>query len=175
MTTKQEDILQAALALFATESYHATSTSKVAKTAGVSEGLIFRHFINKEGLLKAVLEQGEQRFRQLYANLLFETVPSQVLRRFIELPFSVSEAEYTFWRLQFTLKWEVNYDSSAKIEPVKQALTNAFTQLAYPQPELETTLLMHCMDGVSSDFIQRTPIPSDKRAIKQFLLDKYNL
>ena len=175
MTTKQEDILKAALALFATESYHATSTSKVAKAAGVSEGLIFRHFTNKEGLLKAVLEQGEQRFRQLYANLLFETVPSRVLRQFIELPFSVPESEYTFWRLQFTLKWEVHYDSSAKIEPVKQALTNAFTQLAYPQPELEATFLMHCVDGLSSDFVRHIPTLKDKRATKQFLLDKYNL
>lgn len=175
MTTKQEDIVQAALALFATESYHATSTSKVAKKAGVSEGLIFRHFTNKEGLLKAVLEQGEQRFRQLYANLLFETVPTQVIRQYIEIPFSVPESDYTFWQLQFTLKWEVNYDPSAKIDPVKKALTKAFTQLAYPKPDLEALFLMHCMDGISSDFIQHIPTRNDKAAIKQFLLDKYTV
>lgn len=175
MTTKQEDILQAALELFAAESYHATSTSKVAKTAGVSEGLVFRHFTNKEGLLRAVLEQGEQRFRQLYANLLFETAPAQVIRAYIELPFSVPEPEYKFWQLQFTLKWEINYDPTAKIAPVKQALTTAFAQLAYPHPELETTFLMHCMDGISSDFVQRTPTPEAKQALRQFLLSKYNL
>ena len=175
MTTKQEDILQAALELFATESYHATSTSRVAQAAGVSEGLIFRHFTNKQGLLNTVLQQGEQRFRQLYADLFFETEPKQVIRRFIELPFSVPESDYTFWKLQFTLKWEVNYDSSAKTAPLKQALTNAFGQLAYPQPELEATFLMHCMDGISSDFVQRPPIPAAKEAIKQFLLDKYRI
>lgn len=175
MTTKQEDILRAALELFATESYHATATSKVAKTAGVSEGLIFRHFTNKEGLLKAVLEQGEQRFRQLYATLLFETVPAQVIRQFIDLPFSVPESEYTFWQLQFTLKWEINYDATAKTGPVRQALIKAFTQLAYPQPDMETTLLMHSMDGISSDFVQHPPTPEAKQAVKQFLLNKYNL
>lgn len=175
MTTKQEDILQAALKLFATESYHATSTSKVSKVAGVSEGLIFRHFTNKEGLLKAVLEQGEQRFRQLYANLLFETVPAKVIRQFIEIPFSVPESDYTFWQLQFTLKWEVNYDSSAKISPVKQALTKAFAQLAYSQPELEATFLIHCLDGISSDFVQHIPSPAAKEATKHFLINKYNV
>ena len=59
MTEKKEKILQAALELFAKEGFYATSTSKVAKTAGVSEGLIFRHFGNKEGLLHAVLDEGE--------------------------------------------------------------------------------------------------------------------
>ena len=44
MTEKQESILQAALKLFATEGYASTSTNKVAKVAGVSEGLIFHHF-----------------------------------------------------------------------------------------------------------------------------------
>ena len=175
MTTKQQDILQAALELFATESYHATSTSRVAQSAGVSEGLIFRHFTNKQGLLTTVLQQGEQRFRQLYADLFFETEPKQVIRRFIELPFTVPESEYTFWKLQFTLKWEVNYDSSAKTAPLKQALTNAFDQLAYPQPELEATILMHCMDGISSDFVRRPPSSAAKETTKQFLLDKYRL
>ena len=175
MTSKQTDIIEAALELFATESFHATSTSRVAKAAGVSEGLIFRHFTNKEGLLKAVLDQGEQRFRQLYADLFFETEPQQVIRRFIELPFSVPESDYTFWKLQFTLKWEVNYDSLAKIAPLKQALTDAFARLAYPQPELETLLLMHSMDGISSDFVQHTPTPTAKNVIKEFLLNKYKV
>ena len=175
MTIKQEDILQAALTLFATESYHATSTNRVAKAAGVSEGLIFRHFTNKEGLLTAVLEAGEQRFKQLYTTLLFETEPAKVIRQYIELPFSVPESDYTFWRLQFTLKWEVNYDSSVKVAPIKQALINALTQLAYPQPELEVLLLMHSMEGISSDFVQHTPTPAAKKAIKEFLLDKYKV
>lgn len=172
MTTKQEDILQSALALFATESYHATSTSKVAKTAGVSEGLIFRHFTSKEGLLNAVLEQGEQRFKQLYANLLFETAPAQVIRRYVDAPFSVPESNHTFWQLQFTLKWEINYDATTKTDPVRQVLRNAFMQLTYPQPDMETTLLMHCMDGISSDFVRHTPTPEAKQAIRQFIHNK---
>ena len=48
MTDKQEKILQAALELFAKEGFKGTSTNKIAKKAGVSEGLIFRHFENKD-------------------------------------------------------------------------------------------------------------------------------
>jgi len=47
MTEKQERILETALSLFAKDGFSATSTSKVARDAGVSEGLMFRHFENK--------------------------------------------------------------------------------------------------------------------------------
>ena len=42
MTEKQEQILKTALQLFAEKGYDGTSTAKVAKAAGVSEGLIFQ-------------------------------------------------------------------------------------------------------------------------------------
>lgn len=46
-------ILEAALALFAAEGV-SVPTSRIAKEAGVSEGLIFHHYGNKRGLLAAV-------------------------------------------------------------------------------------------------------------------------
>ena len=58
MTEKKQHILESALKLFSKEGYEATSTRSIAQEAGVSEGLIFRHFQNKEGLLKYLLERG---------------------------------------------------------------------------------------------------------------------
>jgi len=43
--------------LFAERGFHATSTSKVATQAGVSEGTIFYYFKNKEGILGELLER----------------------------------------------------------------------------------------------------------------------
>ena len=54
MTNKKEKILLTALELFANEGFKSVTTSKIAKEAGVSEGLIFRHFENKKGLLNAL-------------------------------------------------------------------------------------------------------------------------
>ncbi|MCR9063172.1 MAG: TetR/AcrR family transcriptional regulator [Cytophagales bacterium] len=105
MTEKQENILQAALKLFASEGYHATSTNKVAKSAGVSEGLIFRHFGNKEGLLDAVLNLGKEKFKAIYANIIFEEDPKQVIKGALSMLFNVPEEDYTFWKLQMKLKW----------------------------------------------------------------------
>ncbi|NJO89696.1 MAG: helix-turn-helix transcriptional regulator [Chloroflexia bacterium] len=96
MTEKQENILKAALQLFAKEGFYATSTSKVAKQAGVSEGLIFRHFGSKEGLLQAILEEGENKLKDLLVDIVMETEPDKVIRKTIEMPTKVDESDYDF-------------------------------------------------------------------------------
>lgn len=49
-------ILDAALDLFSAQGFHATTTRKIAKQAGVNEVTIFRHFKSKENLFQAVLD-----------------------------------------------------------------------------------------------------------------------
>ena len=49
--------LKAALDLFSVQGYSATTTKAIAERCGVTEALLFRHFHNKEELLRAVVEQ----------------------------------------------------------------------------------------------------------------------
>ena len=55
--SRKEAILEAATQLFAQRGFSATSTSAIAKEAGVAEGLIFHHFKTKEGILFRILEK----------------------------------------------------------------------------------------------------------------------
>ncbi len=173
MTEKQENILNAALTLFAKEGYTATSTSKVARQAGVSEGLIFRHFKNKEGLLQAILQQGETRIKELFIPILTTEDPKEAIRLTLEMPFSVTESEFEFWKLQFKLKWELEYNNPEKMQPLQQALTTAFQQLGYETPELEAEFIMVFLEGVSTAIIKDNM--SDKRKFKEFLVQKYKI
>ncbi|MCG8374142.1 MAG: TetR/AcrR family transcriptional regulator [Balneolales bacterium] len=173
MTEKQLNILQAALELFAKEGYNATSTSKVAKHAGVSEGLVFRHFENKAGLLDAILKEGEKRIKAVYADVVLETDPKEVIRKVIQIPFSIPKDELEFWKLQVKLKWELDYDSSKKMEPLQLALSNAFMKLGYSSPEREAQFLVLFMEGLSSAMLKG--YIDDKTSLEAFLLDKYNL
>jgi len=54
MTDKQARIIEAAVQMFAEKGYAATSTSEIAKRAGVAEGTIFRHYRTKKELLMAI-------------------------------------------------------------------------------------------------------------------------
>jgi AcrR family transcriptional regulator len=173
MTEKQEKIMQAALELFAQEGYNATSTSRVAKHAGVSEGLIFRHFENKEGLLQAILDEGERRMKALFVDIVMETKPKEVIRKTIEMTGKIDKSDYDFWKLQFKLKWELEVSGDKKMEPLKMALTNAFNKLNYEEPDLEASLILLFIDGLGSAVLKGSSIDVDKMI--QFLLSKYKV
>jgi AcrR family transcriptional regulator len=55
LTEKQKKILAAAIESFAEKGYAATSTSEIAKKAGVAEGTIFRHYKTKKELLLSIV------------------------------------------------------------------------------------------------------------------------
>lgn len=78
-------ILQAALRLFAKRGYDGTTTKDLAKSAGVAEGTLFRHFSNKKAILIEVATAG---WVDILTDLLTELsemgsykAVSQVMRR----------------------------------------------------------------------------------------------
>jgi len=175
MHTKKDKILAAALELFATNGYNATSTNKIAKAAGVSEGLIFRHFENKKGLLSALNSIAEQRAEEIFMPILMETDAKEVIRKTIHLPFSdaLRKEEYNFWRLQYKLKWEPEYYNPQKMQVLIDKLTTAFQVLNYNTPHLEARFLTQTLDtlsiGVLRDGLEQ------QLPLEQLLLSKYGL
>ncbi len=173
MTEKQEKILQAALQLFAKEGYHATSTSKLAKAAGVSEGLIFRHFGNKEGLLQAILEVGTDKLKDVMVDIVMEADAKEVIRKSIKLPANIKKEDHDFWKLQFKLKWELEINHDKKMEPLHMALSNAFRKLGYESPEHEASLILLYTDGIASSMLKSSSL--DVNGMIEFILKKYEL
>ena len=54
MSTKREQILEAAKRLFTEKGFHSTPTSLIAKEAGVATGTLFHHFKSKDELIHAL-------------------------------------------------------------------------------------------------------------------------
>jgi len=53
---RSQAIIKAALGLFADKGFDATTTRRLARAAGVSEALLFKHFPTKRALYRAILE-----------------------------------------------------------------------------------------------------------------------
>ena len=174
MTEKQKKIIDAALELFSKNGFHATSTSKVAKHAGVSEGLIFRHFENKNGLLAAIAKMAEEKMGGIFYNVITEGDPKKQIRLFLEMPFSIKEEDKEFWKLQFKLKWELNTNKKEKMKPILEALNGAFEKLGYEQPLMESHFLLFFVEGISTSII-RDNMKLNKQDVLSFLLNKYSL
>jgi AcrR family transcriptional regulator len=173
MTDKKEKILKNALELFANKGVNATSTNKIAKYAGVSEGLIFRHFNNKKGLLSAIIESAEEKANRLFATILKQKDAKTVIRKTIELPFLINKSEYDFWKLQFKLKWEEEYNNPKKMQPLIDKLTWAFLELNYEKPGLEAQHLIQTFESISTEILKGNF--SNQKEFKQFLKHKYSV
>jgi AcrR family transcriptional regulator len=148
--TKKEIILDTALSLFAERGYEATPTSLIAKEAGVSEGLIFKHYLNKGQLLEEVVKAGYRRITDKSKGLVTEADPATLIANVLDMPRRLVEDEQAFWRMQFRLvddaisqKHHQRYTQS-----VMRQLTEAFRKLGYPEPELESEILMLLVEGL---------------------------
>lgn len=179
MTEKKETILTVALQLFAEQGYESTPTSQIAKAAGVSEGLIFRHFENKEGLLKALIADGQARVQVHMDRIARETDPKRVLARTIELPVTLISEEREFWSLQHALKFRSQFAAALKAQSEYYstliiAVSQAFRQLGYAHPDQETELLVLLLEGLGSSLLMQ-PNTTQVPAMVAFIQSKYNV
>ena len=178
MTEKKQKIIEVALELFAQQGYAVTSTSSIAVKAGVSEGLIFRHFTSKEGLLDAIVQLGLQEMQQLAQTIIEEKDPNSVLLHALQLPIQLIRQQPTFWKLQFSLKHQQpeiakNYTDSDILAQLKDSIENAFRQLKYANPRAETRLLLIIVGGIVNELDNIDQIDQD--AFIRFVRDKYHL
>ncbi len=153
MTKKQQNIINSALKLFAKNGFDSTSTNIIAKDAGVSEGLIFRHFGNKEGLLDAIIQAGLEKAHEYFALVMMEEDPSNRIRKALSLPFIVEKEEYNFWRLTYTLKWQRRAYEDAAFDAFEESMIDAFTQLEYKDPISEAKLIEVFIDGIATELL----------------------
>lgn len=78
---RRERLLAAALELFSTDGYQATSVERLCGTAKVSTRHFYQEFANKEAVLIAVHEQGVQQGYERAAGMLSDLPESPIQRR----------------------------------------------------------------------------------------------
>lgn len=64
LLNSKQRIINAAIKLISEKGYHGATTDLIAKEAGVSQGLIFHYFTNKEGLFFSLLEEKSKMFKK---------------------------------------------------------------------------------------------------------------
>jgi AcrR family transcriptional regulator len=54
---RRERLIEAAMRVFARRGFRGATSARIARAAGVSEALVFKHFGSKEGLYRAIIER----------------------------------------------------------------------------------------------------------------------
>jgi AcrR family transcriptional regulator len=73
---RREAIVDAALRVFSEGSYRGTTTAEIAREAGVSEPILYRHFASKRDLYLAAIEAAWQRLRTTWEEAIATEPPS---------------------------------------------------------------------------------------------------
>src|SRR5713226_4960632 len=65
-------VLDCACGIFSMGSYHGTTTAEIARKAGVSEPILYRHFASKRDLYLACIEEAWTRLRTTWEEAMVE-------------------------------------------------------------------------------------------------------
>ena len=171
--TKKELILKKSLELFSSKGFKATSTRSIADLAEVSEGLIFKHFKSKNGLLSELLKIGESKSTPEIQKIKNSEDPKVVISSCIRLFLNIKKEDYPYWRLYYANGFEENSQTIGLDPLLKKTVMEAFKKLGYVKLELEAELLLNSLDGLMIKML--TMNNYNPEAQVNLILKKYRL
>lgn len=158
--TKKELVLNTALQLFAQQGYDATATLAIAKEAGVSEGLLFRHFGNKEGLLKAIIVEGLKHVAGTLKPLSDLKEGDNAIAIHLKLTAEALRQNQQFWKLVHTLRLNektkqlMSADTEKANAFITNILQNYFKKIGRKNPKTEAQLYFAAVDGIALHYLE---------------------
>ena len=173
MITRRQHIADVALQLFGEKGYDTTSTQQIARTANVSEALIFKHFGSKDQLLDFVIKSGYQRIIEHNRGGLTEGDALTFIHNIIDLPYKMVVEEPAFWKLQYRLADHATARQQHErfMRPVPGLLQQAFERLGYAEPQQETELLLVLVEALWK--IEANKTDERVREMLDFIKRKY--
>jgi len=109
------ELLDAACRVVARHGFQGATVDRVAEEAKIAKGSVYLYFQNKDGLLKAAIEQGIENFtNQIRAEVAEVQAPLDKLRRFVEASLELSDVHRDFFK---TLLLERNFLAASPNHP----------------------------------------------------------
>ncbi|MGI9540682.1 MAG: TetR/AcrR family transcriptional regulator [Flavobacteriaceae bacterium] len=171
--TKKSAIIEAALQLFSEMGYTGTSTRTIATKTGVSEGLIFRHFKNKEGLLLVLLEDAEKEIASLYEPVLALEHPKVFLKQVFSVPFQINEKKKILWRFLYTHQWFEPQIHELILQPLYTRVFDSFQTIGVSDPKSESESFLIFYKGLISNMLLNENF--NAFPVAEYILKKFSL
>ena len=171
--TKKSAILVATLQLFSEMGYTGTSTRMIATKSGVSEGLIFRHFKNKEGLLNVLLVDAEKEIASLYEPVLALEHPKVFLKQVLSVPFQINGKNKILWRFLYTHQWFEPQIHELILQQLYTRVFDSFKTIVVSDPQSESETFLIFYKGLISHMLLNTNF--NEFPVAEYILEKYSL
>jgi AcrR family transcriptional regulator len=172
-------ILDAAMRLFVTKGYHATTTSAIAKEAGVAMGLMYHYFNSKEDLLISILEEHlDDLMKSAAGRIDFQKTPGLTeVRAVIEALFHAISQRSDSWKLIITIMFQQDVSTGARhlVENLlvhQNGLYEAYFQgIGAPHPKESAQTVTAVIHGAILSFAM-TGETEEFQLVKEHVLEK---
>jgi AcrR family transcriptional regulator len=153
-------ILASALRLFATRGVETTSMDELARRSGVSKGLIYTYFKNKDALIGAVIDDGVETLgRLLPGEAEFRADPRRAVAAMVRSSFESMRSQKTFWSLYLSLlthpvvirRHRAGLMRAA--EQFRQMVARGLSAAGREGADLSALTLLATLDGVMLHFL----------------------
>ena len=154
----RQAILKAALTLFARNGYSETTTEDLARKVGISKGLIYNYFSNKEEILECLIDEFARKVMTIPTPEPNVVDPILYLESVIRTWFSIIRSNPDLVRLgaQFhtdTALHKLIRRKQAEYDKVIIPFFNdIFRRLGSEDPEVETLVLGSILDGIGLNY-----------------------
>ena len=152
-------IMNTALELFANEGFHNTSISKIAKTAGISKGLMYNYFESKEALIREIVLKGFNNIIQIFDPNKDGFLTDNEFDFFINELFKIFEENRQFWKFYFSLVTQPSviqlvYDTlMQQINTVVKTLSDYFERKGSKDAMTDALFFSATLDGIFFNYI----------------------
>ncbi len=171
-TEKRQLIMDTALALFAEDGYAHTSIAQIAGVAGISKGLMYTYFENKEDLLQQIILSGYEKIA--VSRFTAEMTPEEFLHN-IETMFDQMILYKDFFRLYLALSIQPSVsDKLAALTDTTytgQAIAGFYQSQLGPDAMKEMLLMATLSKGFSMVYLFGNNGRIDPGLLKQTVMD----
>jgi len=187
---RKNQILVAAMELFSEHGFHGSRTRDLARRAGVSEALLFRHFPTKEALIRAILEGAAARFLRMESTIraippreALVSLAEHVLTNLRDNPkvfrvlfFGVMEKPQIAEEFYRTFLSKI---LALEARLFKRALAGSKARRALPASQADPRLVARSFHGsllfynLAGAVIRVEPLPRDTRALAESIVNLY--
>jgi len=175
---RKHQILEAALHVFAQDSYHGSSMAAVANRAKVSKGLIYNYFKSKEEILITLISEF---FDEAMELMDIDPEVSLTREKFIYVinrSVDVSVQNPQRWKLYMSLSFQPDVTPLLmermlpRIQPFMVQMNNYFTERGHEDPITMMRYYSAVMDGVQLH-IMMDPENFPVEKVKQMMINQF--
>jgi len=174
----RQRLLQAGRRLMAAEGFHATSSKKIAREAGVAIGSFYNYFQNKKELFLELFRDLNQRLRTRAiartAELRLEADPHALCRGLVQMMITLLEEAQELHREKVVLRYQdadvrqlFDDETRTFAELVASTLDPHAERLRVADPETAAHILVTLLEETLSRLRLAGPLPADHPALEE--------